>query len=948
MKNQIKKLTSLALSLVLCTSALPMMAHAADVNTTETINANYSFDNGTIEGTSYTFGNNATGEAKGSVGGKAEDDMSMLISSALNTTSNAYDAAYLEHKGSAFSAVTELSMKVYLESNVSEVIFGTRYNNAIMSVKTADMKVGEWNDIKFVFNPATGGYSTAYLNDKFYISTTTKFTNNVCRLIFKASDTAQVSKIYIDDVVTKSFSGVTSSVTAATDKGIGEKADDDTVLKLSGADNTMTMNTVVKTASETVAKSLTFEVYPTSAFSKITVVGRGGGSNWYWNYGSGVELTAANFVLNQWNKVVVDLTDFATAKAYVNGVYVNSNKTNSVASNASTDAITARVGVHYADGTAEENQYTYIDNVQVLTEMPEVRSLRSDKYTIIGNKVWDLNGATVADILANTTNYGDSVSVVDANGADVTEAVETAITDDCQIIVKKGDAIIGQYYTKTAEYTDTLLSNVSFNNGTIDGTAYGALNTTSLAAVGGIGGKAEDDYALKIEGAMTDGAAIGTTSNHFEKGLTAISMKIYPVSGFNHMRVAKNGSGGFGLQVDMADMKPNTWNDVYVIYNPESGKNSAIYLNGDLCGTTTTKFITGTTERIARFVFGNESEVAENPVVYVDDITVKTVNVDEIMPLRSHFEKFDGISAGNATFATATGIGGKAADDTSIMLKANEGSSKANIDLGLTTVDLTGDVTISYELYPTSAGTAVRLRPTTGEQNVVEIPAFALDMNKWNSIRFVHYGATNANEIYINGKLYTTVKKALTTASGMFRLYTENADVAYFDNIQVVEGIYAPAAAPTGVKVVANDIIGYTGNGEDLTAQYDSAIMTDTRLYVNDGVYVSGRYTFADASIQLGLPTLARKTDTDTHASAARIYAADGKEYKFAVIVANYGTDGILKGVDYKVETVKDNAVTLMSDYIDTAKGDYIKAMVWDMTNGEMEPIADADELIYN
>ena len=119
-------------------------------------------------------------------------------------------------------------------------------------------------------------------------------------------------------------------------------------------------------------------------------------------------------------------------------------------------------------------------------------------------------------------------------------------------------------------------------------------------------------------------------------------------------------------------------------------------------------------------------------------------------------------------------------------------------------------------------------------------------------------------------------------------------------------------------------------------------------MYVNDGVYVSGRYTFADASVQLGLPTLARKSGTDTHASAARIYVADGKEYKFAVIVANYGTDGILKGVDYKVETVKDNAVTLMSDYIDTAKGDYIKAMVWDMTNGEMEPIADADELTYN
>ena len=48
MKNQIKKLTSLALSLVLCASVLPMMAHAADVNTTETINADYSFDNGTI------------------------------------------------------------------------------------------------------------------------------------------------------------------------------------------------------------------------------------------------------------------------------------------------------------------------------------------------------------------------------------------------------------------------------------------------------------------------------------------------------------------------------------------------------------------------------------------------------------------------------------------------------------------------------------------------------------------------------------------------------------------------------------------------------------------------------------------------------------------------------------------------------------------------------------
>ncbi len=940
MKNQIKKLTSLALSLVLCTSALPMMAHAADVNTTETINANYSFDNGTVTGTKYTFGNNATGEAKGSIGDKAEDDMSMLI-----TGVDSGDA-YLNSTAPAFTGgITELSMKVYLVENVAKVRLGRKSSGDFgMSASTADMKTGEWNDIKFIYNPDTNdGYSTVYVNDKLYTSTTNKFTsgNSTARIIFERADKTAASQIYIDDVVMKSFSGVTSSVTAATDKGIGEKADDDTVLKLSGADNTMTMNTVVKTASGTLAKALTFEIYPTADFSKMTLVGRG--ANWYWQ---SITVNANNFVLNQWNKVVIGFDNYKSAKIYVNGVYVANKSASSEPSDASTDAIVARVGVYYADGTAEENQYTYIDNVQVLTEMPEVRSLRSDKYTIIGNKVYDLNGATVADILANTTNYGDSVSVVDANGADVTEAVETAITDDCQVIVKKGDAIIGQYYTKTAEYADTLISNVSFDNGTLEGTAFTTLNTTSTSAEGSIGGKAEDDYAFKLEG--SSGVALNTQSQHFEKGLTTISMKLYPVSGLNHMRVGKNSSNGFGLQVNMADMKQGEWNDVYVIYNPESGKNSAIYLNGDLCGTTTTKFITGNDSRVARFVFANESEVTENTVVYVDDFTVKTVNVDEIMPLRSHFEKFDGISAGNAAFATATGIGGKAADDTSIMLKANEGSSKANIDLGLTTVDLTGDVTISYELYPTSAGTAVRLRPTTGEQNVVEIPAFALDMNKWNSIRFVHYGATNANEIYINGKLYTTVKKALTTASGMFRLYTENADVAYFDNIQVVEGIYAPAAAPTGVKVVANDIIGYTGNGEDLTAQYDSAIMTDTRLYVNDGVYVSGRYTFADASIQLGLPTLARKSGTDTHASAARIYAADGNEYKFAVIVANYGTDGILKGVDYKVETVKDNAVTLMSDYIDTAKGDYIKAMVWDMTNGEMEPIADADELTYN
>ncbi|MEE1223886.1 MAG: hypothetical protein UH081_01370, partial [Clostridia bacterium] len=287
MKNQIKKLTSLALSLVLCTSALPMMAHAADVNTTETINTDYSFNHGTVDengkitGTLYTFGDNATGEAKGGIGGKAEDDMSMLLSSALKSDGTAYNNAYLNHNGSAFSAVTEYSMKVYLESNVSEVIFGTRYNNAIMSVKTADMKVGEWNDIRFVFNPDTNGYSTAYLNDKFYTSTKTKFTNNVCRLIFKASDTTQVSKIYIDDVVMKSFSGVKSSVTAATDKGIGEKADDDTVLKLSGEHDTA-LYTTVKTASGTLAKALTFEVYPTADLSNMTVYGRGGGTNWYW------------------------------------------------------------------------------------------------------------------------------------------------------------------------------------------------------------------------------------------------------------------------------------------------------------------------------------------------------------------------------------------------------------------------------------------------------------------------------------------------------------------------------------------------------------------------------------------------------------------------------------------------------------------------------------------
>ena len=99
--------------------------------------------------------------------------------------------------------------------------------------------------------------------------------------------------------------------------GIGGKSDSDVSAKVTGEGNSL-LNVSVLNSSKTVAKALTFDVYPTSKQTSVSVVGRSS-AGWHW---STLNISTEHMNKNAWNSVVVFIDGPTLLRVYVNGKFV--------------------------------------------------------------------------------------------------------------------------------------------------------------------------------------------------------------------------------------------------------------------------------------------------------------------------------------------------------------------------------------------------------------------------------------------------------------------------------------------------------------------------------------------------------------------------------------------------------------------------------------------------
>ncbi|MEE1223768.1 MAG: hypothetical protein UH081_00745, partial [Clostridia bacterium] len=199
--------------------------------------------------------------------------------------------------------------------------------------------------------------------------------------------------------------------------GIGGKPVNDTSLKLEGQKDDICAVSILASDKATIAKAITFEVYPNDKVEKLYFFGRGqsssGGNVWFWN---AMQPTAEHLIPNQWNRVFIMLDTQGKARIYINNTLaIDWDK--SFTNVASFKWNYLRIAVFYKDGTADADKVAYIDEVQVLNAQPTLPALTSDKYEINGTKITNI-GSTVGDVLENFTYYGEKLIVKDSSGND--------------------------------------------------------------------------------------------------------------------------------------------------------------------------------------------------------------------------------------------------------------------------------------------------------------------------------------------------------------------------------------------------------------------------------------------------------------------------------------------------------------------------------------------------
>lgn len=227
--------------------------------------------------------------------------------------------------------------------------------------------------------------------------------------------------------------------------GIGGKPVNDTSLKLEGQKDDICAVSILASDKATIAKAITFEVYPNDKVEKLYFFGRGqsssGGNVWFWN---AMQPTAEHLIPNQWNRVFIMLDTQGKARIYINNTLaIDWDK--SFTNVASFKWNYLRIAVFYKDGTADADKVAYIDEVQVLNAQPTLPALTSDKYEINGTKITNI-GSTVGDVLENFTYYGEKLIVKDSSGNDITANTNLRIMEDYQLLVMCGDIITGHYY----------------------------------------------------------------------------------------------------------------------------------------------------------------------------------------------------------------------------------------------------------------------------------------------------------------------------------------------------------------------------------------------------------------------------------------------------------------------------------------------------------------------
>ena len=624
--------------------------------------------------------------------------------------------------------------------------------------------------------------------------------------------------------------------------GIGGKSDSDVSAKVTGEGNSL-LNVSVLNSSKTVAKALTFDVYPTSKQTNVSVVGRSS-AGWHWYT---LNISTEHMNKNAWNSVVVFIDGPTLLRVYVNGKFVVHREEGSIKTFNNISWFNIRLGGYYASDAAAEEEYMYMDNIKVLSNQPDMPSVSSRTYTVNGDSVYDLNGATVLDLLNNTTYYGTSVQVLDANGNDITASGETAVTDNMQMVVKNGDIFTQKYILKTSAFVEEILSKST--NGTNEKNVKLPSGEATATAVGGIGGKASDDMAVQVTTTSTEGIIFFLDSSVYkmEQGLTQISYDVFADKGVGYIKHGKNSSQSIGLNVQVSDMKAGEWNNIKIVYDPTGAENTILLLNDKLYAQSTTKISQDNHQNTFRICINRPSGTTTGDFnVYVDNIIAKNINVKDIPQIKeekllvTYDSNFDGVSAGDTTNESISGSLGKAENDN--FLKATNTKADAFVVPTCKTVNWNKSLTILYDVYPTDSSLKFAVR-TSYHMPLAEFTTDELNMNSWNRIVAVYDESTKTTAFYLNGK-YHSEKVFDLSANQAVRLVSSGQaeSVTYYDNIQFVQDTVVPAGMPEGVISRKGEIKGYTGTAGDITEQYESA-----KILKPDGTVVA-----ADATPEVG------------------------------------------------------------------------------------------------
>ena len=300
---------------------------------------------------------------------------------------------------------------------------------------------------------------------------------------------------------------------------------------------------------------------------------------------------------NQWNKVdiIINLEGGKTAadagkpngvaKTYVNGKYIGENTTVFGGYATSTRVCTAlRIGINSLDTAdrllIDDCKVVYTHGEPVIDEMPE----------------------------AITANIGDAVDSVTAQGARVYEdaACKKLITRGTlahgNVIVKEENGMYAYTNLKSDDIKHYMISSDTFEaRARYDGNWNNA----------GIGGKASDDYSLKLtKRAVGDDASDADKANYVNfypqfiynrkadaKDYTVIGFNFYVPSEslFRDVGMYSQGHANLGTTISSKYIARDKWNSIITVID-YTGKDavSTMYLNGNVIGEVNKKLGTKT------------------------------------------------------------------------------------------------------------------------------------------------------------------------------------------------------------------------------------------------------------------------------------------------------------------------------------------------------------------